>query len=193
MRTIINVILALISIFLLWVLYRSIEEPIKFEKERQKRELAVIQKLQQIRTAQELYRGITGTFAPDFDTLRYVLEHEQFKIIQVFGDPDDPTNTEAIRYDTIYKPAIDSIMALGIDLANLSKVPFSDTAHFEIFADTITYQSTLVPVVEVGVPRYVFMGKYGDPSYSKYDKRYDPNKPLKFGDRSAPNLTGNWE
>lgn len=193
MKTIINVILALVSIFLLWVLYRSIEEPIKFEKERQRRELAVIQKLQQIRTAQELYRGITGTFAPNFDTLKYVLEHEQFKIVQVFGDPDDPTNTEAIRYDTIYKPAIDSIMALGIDLATLSRVPFSDTGHFEIFADTITYQSTLVPVVEVGVPRYVFMGKYADPAYAKYDKNYDPNSYLLFGDRDAPNLTGNWE
>ncbi len=193
MKTIINVILVLITVFLLWVLYRSIEEPIKFEKERNRRELAVISKLQQIRTAQELYRGITGTFAPNFDTLRYVLEHGQFQIVQVFGDPDDPENADAVRYDTILKPAIDSVRVLGIDLAALSKVPFSDTAHFEIFADTITYQSTLVPVVEVGVPRYVFMGKYGDPSYAKYDKNYDPNAYLMFGDRNAPNLSGNWE
>ncbi len=193
MKTIINLILVLVTVFLLWVLYRSIEEPIKFQKERNRRELAVISKLQQIRTAQELYRGITGTFAPNFDTLRYVLEHEKFKIVQVFGDPDDPNNADAVRYDTIFKSAIDSVMALGIDLAALPKVPFNDTAQFEIFADTITYQNTLVPVVEVGIPRYVFMGKYGDPSYTRYDKNYDPNSYLKFGDRNAPNLSGNWE
>ncbi len=193
MRTIINVILGIICLFLVWVLYRSIEEPIKFEKEKNRRELAVIGKLQQIRTAQELYRGITGNFAPTFDTLREVLENGRFKIIQVFGDPDDPSNTEALRYDTIYKSAIDSVQALGIDLATLDKVPFNDTAHFEIFADTITYQNTLVPVVEVGVPRKVFMGPYADPAFAKYDKNYDPESYLKFGDRYAPNLTGNWE
>ncbi len=193
MRTIINVILGIICLFLVWVLYRSIEEPIKFEKEKNRRELAVIEKLQKIRTAQELYRGITGEFAPNFDTLREVLENGRFKIIQVFGDPDDPNNSEALRYDTIYKPAIDSVQALGIDLATLSKVPFNDTAHFEIFADTITYQNTLVPVVEVGVARKIFMGPYADPSFAKYDKNYDPESYLQFGDRYAPNLTGNWE
>ncbi|NNE27785.1 MAG: hypothetical protein HKN09_13145 [Saprospiraceae bacterium] len=57
----------------------------------------------------------------------------------------------------------------------------------------MTYQSTLVSVVEVGTRWKEFMGEYGSIRYAKYDNSYDPNRMLKFGDMSAPNLTGNWE
>jgi hypothetical protein len=78
-------------------------------------------------------------------------------------------------------------------LDSLPFVPFSDNALFEIQADTITYQSTVVNVVQVGVQRKLFMGPYADPMYSKFDNRYDPNSRLKFGDMNTPNTSGNWE
>jgi hypothetical protein len=89
MKIVINVVLILLALLLGYLLYRSIEEPIRFRAEKQKRENAVIDKLQKIRTAQELYRGITGEFANDFDTLRYVLLNDSFTLVSVFGDPDD--------------------------------------------------------------------------------------------------------
>ncbi|MCB0643464.1 MAG: hypothetical protein KDC44_17565 [Phaeodactylibacter sp.] len=193
MRLVINLVLIAATLFLVWVLYKSIEEPIAFKNERERRELAVIEKLQEIRSAQEAYRSITGLFAPDFDTLSLVLKTGQFKIIQVFGDPDDPTNTEAIRYDTLYRPAIDSIRSLGINLDSLRFVPFGKGETFRIAADTLTYQKTLVEVVEVGTPRKTFMGRFADTRYQKYDNSYDPNSIIKFGDMNSPNLSGNWE
>ena len=66
MRLVINLVLVVLTLFLLWVLISSIREPIKFKAEKEKRELAVISKLQEIRTAQEAFRGVTGGFAPDF-------------------------------------------------------------------------------------------------------------------------------
>lgn len=193
MRLAINLILIALTAFLVWVLYSSIKEPIAFKKERDRREFAVIAKLQKIRTAQEAYRGITDHFAPNFDTLTEVLTNGKFKIIQVFGDPDDPDNTQAILYDTLYKPAIDSIRSLGINLDSLRYIPFGKGATFEIAADTLTYQKTMVSVVEVGTKRSVFMGPYADIKYSKYDNSYDPKSYIKFGDMNKPNLAGNWE
>ena len=193
MRLVINLVLALIVVGLVWVLIGSIREPIAFKAEKQKRERAVIAKLMQIRTAQEAFRGITGGFAPTFDSLAFVLTKDSFAIIKVEGDPDDPNFTGEITYDTTYSPAIDSIMALGINLDSLPYVPYTNGGTFEIQADTITYQKTLVNVVEVGIRRKAFMGMYADPRFARYDERYDPNSVIKFGDMNKPNLAGNWE
>jgi hypothetical protein len=199
MKIVINVVLILLALLLGYLLYRSIEEPIRFRAEKQKRENAVIDKLQKIRTAQELYRGITGGFANDFDTLRYVLLNDSFTLVSVFGDPDDPTNTEAVIYDTTRRAAKDSIMSLEKnrlsldDLPKLEMVPFAKNAKFKMSADTLTYQQTLVHVVEVGTKYSNFMGTYATPIYRKYDDDYDTSRFLKFGDMNKPNLSGNWE
>lgn len=193
MRLVINLVLAVLIIGLIWVLVQSIREPIAFKAERTKRERAVIAKLMEIRKAQEAFRDITGGFAPDFDSLKNVLENGRFAIVQVFGDPDDPNFTGQITYDTVFKPAIDSIRALGIVLDSLPYIPYGNGARFDIAADTLTYQSTIVNVVEVGTPRKNFMGQFASKRYSKYDRSYDPNSVVKFGDLTKPNLAGNWE
>ncbi len=194
MRIVINIVLLLITIGLVYLLYSSIQEPIEFKKERTRREDAVIARLMQIRTAQEAFRDITGGFAKNFDTLESVLTNGKFKIIKVIGDPDDPNFTGVITYDTVYQSAIDSITALGIDLDSIPFVPFSGRRHqFEMNADTMTYQGTLVQVVECKTARKNFMGRFGDPAFAKYDKSYDPESYLKFGNMTQPNLSGNWE
>lgn len=194
MKWIVSLFLLLLIAFLTYLLVININDPIRFKAEKDRRERVVIDRLKQIRTVQEFHRDITGRFASDFDSLKYVMETGKFRVISVLGDPDDPTfDRHNIRYDTNYFPAIDSIRSLGINLDSIRFVPFSGGAMFEIQADTITYQSTLVNVVEVGVPRRIFMGEYASPEYSKYDNRYDPNSRIKFGDMSTPNTSGNWE
>lgn len=193
MRLVINLFLAAVVIGLVWLLISSIREPIAFQSEKDRRERAVINKLMEIRTAQDLFRNITDGFAPSFDSLSDVLKNGEFAIISVIGDPDDPNFTGEIIYDTTYSPAIDSIRALGINLDSLSYVPFGAGATFDISADTLTYQKTIVPVVEVGVKRKVFMGAYADKRFARYDQKYNPDAPLKFGSMNSPNLSGNWE
>jgi hypothetical protein len=193
MKLVINILLLVLIGVLIWILVGSIREPIEFRAEKDRRERAVIDKLREVRNAQELYRSITGNFAGDFDTLKQVLSTDSFRIIQVFGDPDDPNNTEAIRYDTLYRPAADSIVRLGMNLDSLRYVPYGGGVTFNIEADTLTYQSTMVQVVQVGVQRKLFMGPFADKKYSRYDNSYDPESVIKFGDLNAPNLSGNWE
>ncbi|KAA3623936.1 MAG: hypothetical protein DWQ02_23800 [Bacteroidetes bacterium] len=194
MRIVLNLLFVAIALFLLYTLYTSIREPIAFNKERNIREAAVIDKLKEIRQAQEMYRYITGEFAGDFDTLAQVLTEDSFAIIKIIGDPDDPDFTGEIIKDTLLSPAIDSVIALGMNLDSLRYVPFGEPGlTFNISADTLTYQKTLVNVVEVGIPRRKFMGKWGSSHFKRYDQTYSPEKPLKFGDMNAPKLAGNWE
>lgn len=193
MRKLFSLGFLILAFVLAWLLYRSIEEPITFADERTVRQDAVSDQLKIIRTTQEMYRDITGMFAPSFDTLKQVLRNEDFMEVRIIGDPDDPNFDPTTAYDTVYSPAIDSVQALGIDLDRLEYVPYTEDVKFDIAADTIDYQSTKVPVVQVGIPYKEFMGRFADERFKRYDQRYDPNKPIKFGDLNKPSLAGNWE
>ncbi len=193
MRLVINLVLAAVVLGLVWVLISSIREPIAFRAEYQRRENAVIDKLRMIRQAQEAFRDIKGGFAPSFDSLKKVLRQDSFRVINVVGDPDDPNFTGEVTYDTLYFAAYDSIQKLGIQLDSMEYVPFSQGTTFSIAADTLTYQSTLVNVVEVGTRYSEFMGRYASQRFARYDQSYDPANTIKFGDMNRPNLSGNWE
>ncbi len=200
MRTGINLALIALIGLLVWVLIDSIREPIKFKAEKERRKTAVVDRLVQIRGLQDIYRDVTGEFASDFDSLRQVIQTGKVQKISVFGDPDAKDATDAIRYDTTFEAAMVSVrqfeenMKMEINLDSISYVPFSKKgAQFDIWADTLTYQSTLVNVVEVSTTWKEFMGPFASNRYRKYDDNYDPSAPLKFGDRNAPNTSGNWE
>jgi len=131
MRTVINLVLAVIAGLLVWVLVNSISEPIAFGDELKVREDAVITRLKEVRTAQQLFRDVSGDgFAPSFDSLDYVLRNGRIPIVSVYGDPDDPNFDGTIRYDTIYKSALDSAIALKLPLDSLRYVPFTNGEEF---------------------------------------------------------------
>ena len=194
MKLIINLVLLAIGAFLVYLLVDSIKEPIAFGDVRVARTDAVVERLKEVRTAQQLYRDVTGEgFAKTFDTLTQVLREGRIPIVSVFGDVDDPNFDGQIRYDTTFVSAYDSIQRLGINLDSLRYVPYSGGQQFTLQADTTTYQQTLVDVVEVKTKYSAFMGEYADPKFKRYDQSYNPDKDLKFGNLSSPSLSGNWE
>lgn len=194
MKLVINLALLVLAIGLIWVLAQSISEPIRFNEVRQKREAVVINKLKKIRSAQENFRAITGGFASNFDTLSMVLRQGNFPIIKTTEDPLNPGN---FLRDTSYVAASDSVPKIQPSLGNLDSlryVPYAKAGTtFTIAADTLTYQSTMVNVVEVGTNRKAYMGQWGSERYRKYDQTYQPNSVIKFGNLTAPNTSGNWE
>jgi len=199
MKNIISLVLVAVIIFLGYLLYVNIKEPIVFEQVKDERKAKVVNKLETIRTAQEVFKLVTGKYAHDFDTLSQVINNDTITIKTIFGDKDDLNSTEEFREVFTYKSAKDSLMSLLaknkypiLNLDSLRYVPYTNGEMFTIAADTMTYQSTLVNVVEVGTRWKNFMGKYGSIKYSKYDNSYDPNSTIKFGDMNSPNLAGNW-
>jgi len=194
MRLIINLILLAIVAALIYALVLSISEPIAFKAEKDKRENAVVDKLMQVRQAQEIYRSIhNGAFAGSWNDLKSTLKTGRIPFVSVLGDPDDPNFTGVITYDTSYVAAIDSVRSLGWNIDSLQYVPYAGGKSFNIQADTLSYQKTLVDVVEVGISRKDFMGRFADAKFKRYDVSYDPNTVIKFGDMNKPNLSGNWE
>lgn len=194
MKYIINALIIGVVCLLGYLLYSGINEPIKFRAELAKRKVVVTDKLVTIRTAQDLFRQIKGEFAPSFDSLATVLRNDSIPFRQLVADPEDPDNPDKFIVNLIKYSALDSITAMGIDLDNLAYVPYTNrSSRFEIQADTMTYQSTLVPVVEVMTRWKEFMGEYADPKFGMYEKNYDPNARLGFGSMSSPNLEGNWK
>ena len=199
MRLIINLILIAVVAPLGYLLFFGIKEPIAFGDAKKERLGAVTDRLKQVRYAQEFHRDITGEFANSFDSLNHVLTTDSFTIVKIIGNPDDP-NSDFTRIET-KKSAKDSLAFLFSDsgskikivLDSLPFVPYGGGARFTIQADTLTYQKTLVTVTEVGTQWKVFMGKYADTRYQRYDNLYFPNNLVKFGDMSGPNLGGNWE
>ena len=198
MKFIINLVLVALVALFVWILINSIREPIAFQAEKQKRKEAVVERLKKLRAAQEIYRDVTGTFSNDYQQLKDTLKYGQIMNIAVEGDPDDPNNSTII-YDTTYEAAMIYVEKEGINVDSLEFIPYTNKLKFELFADTITYQKTLVSVVEAKARYADFMGVFKDPKYKRYDGKYNPDKPgeknyyLQFGSRTAPQMSGNWE
>lgn len=193
MRYVINIILVLFIILLAYALYSSIKEPIAFGEAKEYRKGKVVSKLETIRKAQEMYRGIKGQFASSFEDLSFTLKNDSIGLEKIIEDENDPSNADLFTRITTYSMAYDSIKTMGINLDSLKYIPFGNGKTFEIEADTIEYQKTTVSVVEVKTKWKNFMGEFADPKYAKYDSRYDPNNTIKFGDMLKPNISGNWE
>lgn len=195
MSKIINIVLILITLVLGYWLYSSIKDPIEFNQELERRKFEVIAKLKKIQTAQDIYRAATGKYAKSFDDLVAQINDGKIEIVKLENDPNDPTNQDKFIKTVSYVSAKDSIKSIlgDMDLNSLRYVPFTDNKiQFSIDADTLTQNNSVVNVVEVGTKYKDFMGPFGDPKYKKYDKFYDPEKLLKFGDMNSPNTNGNW-
>ena len=193
MKYILNLVIIAIIGFLGYALYVGIQEPIQFRAEKDKRKAAVVSKLETIREMQEMHRLIHGEFAKSFDSLRIVLSRDSIPFVKLLADPEDPENPDKFIQEITYSSAADSVASMGIDLASLKYVPYTNNAEeFTMQADTLTYQKTLVPVMECMTRWEAFMGPYADPRYGKYDDTYDPKRNIGFGSMSSPNLEGNW-
>lgn len=69
MKVVMRVLLALAIVLLAYISWKSIQGPIDFNAETDRRDQAVIQRLVDIRTAQVALRAQTGSYTASFDTL----------------------------------------------------------------------------------------------------------------------------
>lgn len=86
MKVVMRTLLALAIVLLAWVSWKSIQGPIDFNAEVNKRDRAVIQRLVDIRTAQIAYRSQSGTYTASFDTLVQFVRDGKIATIVRSGD-----------------------------------------------------------------------------------------------------------
>lgn len=207
MKKVIEIVLLAVIVCLGYFIYNSINEPIEYEAQYNKRTAAVVSRLKLIRDAQVAYKTINNKYTGSFDTLIDFVKNGQLKMLRMEGSLNDSllaagmTEKEAIKQgiikrDTVYVAVKDSICK-NFNPDSLRRVPFVD-AEFEMGATVLTTNSNLqIPVFEAKVANKVYLKGLNEQERINRDnlaKKLDRYPGLKVGSlEEANNNAGNWE
>lgn len=118
MKIVIQLVLWALSILFGFMIYNSVNAPIKFNKVKQERFAKVVASLKDIRNAQEAYKTVNGRFANDFNTLVSFVDTGKYTITQ-------QRDSSYMEFDKAY----------GIDM--LREVKIIDTLGFVSVKDSL--------------------------------------------------------
>ncbi len=196
--TIIKIVLLVAIIFLGYYLYEIIQEPIRFEKIKEKRYAKIQDRLEEIRDVQKAYRAEYFEFAPDFNTLIAFLDTGKQAIMErkdsSFMYYDEVYQQERSK-DTIvsrvlgYRSVKSALFSEDYNAQQLQYIPFTDNRKFIMDAGKIKVNDVVVPVFEAKAPNEVVFEDIAD----DYDQFIDFNYSLKVGSMNEPTLSGNWK
>ena len=204
MRTVIQIILIAGIVFLGYLLWRSIEEPINFRQEKKKRYDAVIQNLKDIRTAQVAYKRANEKYTGSFDTLINFIKKDSIPIVKAIGHvPDTLTEKEAVkmgivRRDTSRVSTLDSLFNPQYPIDSLRYIPYSGGEKFVMDSKKIkTGSGVKVNVFEARAPNHWILKGLPEQqivNLNQQAEKFDRYPGLKVGSlREANNNAGNWE
>lgn len=168
MKLVIQLLLWIVILFLGYLIFQSVYEPVQFNNLKEKRYAKVIEKLEDIRDAQLAYREVTGKFAGEFDELIRFIDTAQFTITQrkdtTFLDEEYRKIygvdkwVETLRIDTLGYVSIKDSLFGDKRYKNMMEVPIEGVdAEFEMEAGTIMKSDTQIPVFEAKVAKKVIL------------------------------------
>jgi len=210
MKTAIQIVLIAIAVIFAFLVFKSIEDPIEFEKAKKERYDATIQKLKDIRKAESAYKDVYGRYTGSWDTLVNFVKHDSLRLIRRIGMLTDSmieagmNEKMAIKQgkiirDTIRVSALDSLFGKSYPVDKIKYIPVPDTvAEFHLGAGVIATGSGIkVPVFEAKAHNNtVLRGLDRQMVINLNDqKRTNQKYPgLKVGSlEDANNNAGNWE
>lgn len=212
-KLIIQIILAGIIIFLGYKCYNSIMIPQKFTEIKKQRYEKIIQRLKDIRTAQDAYKGVYGVYTGSFDTLINFIKYDSVKTVRSIGSLSDDdlekgiTEEQAIKEgkiirDTVKVGALETIFNKDYPIDDLRYVPFTKRKYqFKLGASSVTTDSGVeVPIFEARVSNMEIFedlrDRYDEQLLEENGERIRLKKypGLKVGSLTeANNNVGNWE
>lgn len=187
---IIQVVLLLIIGYLGYMVWETIQTPVRFNKEKDYRAGVVIQNLKDIRALQQMYKALNDSFVPNFDTLLKFALEGQIPMVNIKFDPSDTTLTKTISDTLGYVNVADSLFGSreNFKVSDLQFIPFSNNKKFDLDAGMINKGGVMVPV---------FMAMASKTDYleglNKNLIRNPMVKDLAVGSMSEPTTDGNWE
>jgi hypothetical protein len=206
-KNIFQIVLGIAAVVLAYFLFESLMKPQRFETLKVRKEVEVVNRLKDIRTAQLAFRSVHNNFAPTMDSLILFLENGKLPTVRKLGDiPDSLTETEALRLkiisrDTIFTDAYSVLFPehdKAAHLAGLRFIPFTGrTKEFTMEAGFVERNNIQVPVVEVSA----FLGEYmNEQEYRQLvinavarARGINRFPGRKFGSMTDPITEGNWE
>ncbi len=199
MKTVYQIVLAILIVVIGYFVVESIMKPIRFEKEKNKRYDVTIQRLKDVRTAQVAYRSRYNKYTGSFDTLITFLKQGEFKVVKQIGSEDDSLAValKKVYRDTIRVAVRDSLFK-NFPVDSLRFVPFSGGAQFEMAAGELeTGSKVKVKVFECKAHNDVILkglDRQEIINMNDLAKKLEKYAGLKVGSMTeATNNAGNWE
>jgi hypothetical protein len=170
MRFVIQILLWLVIIFLAYLTFNAVYEPLQFNKIKEKRYTKVIKNLKDIRAAELAHQEVTGKFQGNWDSLVKFLDTAEFAITQrrdtTFLDEEYKKTygvdqyIESVVVDTLgFVPVKDSLFKGNQErYRTMMNVPVEGVdAKFELRAGTIKKGDSDIPVFEARIPKAVVL------------------------------------
>ena len=197
-KTLIQLGLFVIVVALGYFVYESVMEPVRFNKEKAKREKVVIEVLKDIRSSQFIYKQLNGSYASNLDTLVTFLKVAEIPVVKIVPDPNDTTYTLTINDTVGYIKVADSLFGKrnNFKYTQLTTIPFSNGTLFEMQADTIERGGVEVHVFEAKAPYTSFLKGMNEQSIVNIIAKLediDRYPGLRVGSLAEPSTDGNWE
>lgn len=194
---ILKIIFAAVIIVLGFLIFRSINKPVKFENTLQSRSDAIVSKLKDIRTAQNLFRNQYGHYTASFDSLKTFVKTGKIPEVKIIPDPSDTTFTRTISDTLGYISIYDSIFSKkNYPLEKLNEVPFSEGDLFSMMAGKINKGGVEVAVFEVSVRMELYTKDLDKQLVINRIKELEDKSKfpgLKVGTMTEASTDGNWE
>jgi len=207
MRTALQIILAVIIIVLGYLLYDSIMKPIRFNRDRDIRVKAAIEKLKDIRELQVAYKSVYGKYTGSFDTLIRFYKYDSLinegkELVKAYNS-DEITEKEAIKkgFIKIIKTKVavkDSLLRENYPIDEIRYVPYTDKVQFTMAASEIpTASGARVKVFEAYAKYEDLLNGLDEQlmiNYIEQREKITKFPGLKVGSLTeATNNAGNWE
>lgn len=135
-KTIVQIVLAVVVVGLGYMLYNSIMNPVRFENEYTKRRDACAEKLKSIRTLEDAYKLTYGTYCGSFDTLiNRLMTEDSMKVVskvtnydRIPADVDINEVPEKEAVEKGYKSLVEVYVNPIAKLREDGKLPIIDAA-----------------------------------------------------------------
>ena len=206
MKAILQIVLWIVCIFLGYMIYKSVTGPIEFDKIKKERFAEVIDRLKDIRNAQEAYKTVNGRYANDFNSLVSFVDTANYTITQ-------QRDSSYMEYDRVYQidmlkevtiidtlgfvPVKDSIFKNSDRYKQMMNVPYaSNNEKFTMKADIVEKGGYKAPVFEAKVPKSVILSDQPKDLLARENAQISVEEvngsEIKVGSLTEVSTSGNW-
>ena len=205
-KPVLVILFGILSIYLGYKIYHSINAPIEFNKVRNERFAQVINKLKDIRDSQEAYKTVNGKYAGDFESLIKFIDTGNYTIttqrdssfMRYDGAYQIDMQQDTIIIDTLGTVKVkDSLFGADDRYKTMMDVPYAqNNEKFEMKADIVDKSGYKAPVFEAKVKKNVVL--YDQPEdlvekENSYQSVEEVNgTEIKVGSLTDVSTNGNW-
>ena len=161
----IQIVLGVVVVILAYIVYKQILDPLDFQKQVKNREAAVIDRIKDIRSAEQAFKQKNQHYTADFDSLINFVLTDSLVFERQLGSADDSVAvakglvktekfTKAVR-DTVFAPK----KLTTEQIKNIRYIPHAEPGtQYILNAGMLTTESkVVVPVFEAKAPYKAFL------------------------------------